>query len=130
MATDELGMDAALLPEAEDASGEAGGAGGSTQRPAVERSAAVERQIALDALVAAQVSEELEGRHAGGVAEPADADAAQRRMKAGATMRRQLFIAHREERRVAGDGLCLYAALKMMLETECKADMGASFQST
>jgi hypothetical protein len=38
--------------------------------------------------------------------------------EAAATMRRQLFVARREERRVAGDGLCFYAALKTMLETE------------
>ena len=107
-----LGMDTALeslLPETENVSDEAGGL---TQRPAVELSAAVERQIAVDALLAAQFAEELEGRQAGtagGAAGAADADAAQRRMQAGATMRRQLFIARREERRVAGDGLCLYA---------------------
>ena len=107
-----LGMDTALeslLPETENVSDEAGGL---TQRPAVELSAAVERQIAVDALLAAQFAEELEGRQAGtfgGSAGASDADAAQRRMQAGAAMRRQLSIARREERRVAGDGLCLYA---------------------
>jgi hypothetical protein len=66
-----------------------GGADGLTHRPAVEGSAAVEQEIALDALLAAQVAEELEGRHAGtagGAAGAADADAAQHRMKAGVTM--------------------------------------------
>ena len=80
-----MGMES-LLPEADNASG---GADGLTHRPAVEGSAAVEQQIALDALLSAQVAKELGGRHAGtagGAAGGADADAAQRRMKAGATM--------------------------------------------
>ena len=38
--------------------------------------------------------------------------------EAAATMRRQLFVARREERRVEGGGLCFYAAVKTMLETE------------
>ena len=84
-AMDGMGMES-LLPEAENASG---GADGLTHRPAVEGSAAVEQEIALDALLAAQVAEKLEGRHAGtagGAAGAADADAAQRRMQAGAMM--------------------------------------------
>ena len=47
--------------EAENASG---GEVGLTHWPVVEGNAAVEQQIALDALLAAQVAEELEGRHA------------------------------------------------------------------
>ena len=64
MAMDELGMASAMqgvLPEAENAFGRASGL---TQAPsaAVERSAAIEQQIALDALFAAQVAEEAGAR--------------------------------------------------------------------
>ena len=61
LAMDEQGMES-RLPEAENAYG---GPEGLTQRPAVEGRAAVEQQSAIDALLAAQVAEELEGRHAG-----------------------------------------------------------------
>ena len=93
-----------LLPEADNASG---GAGGLTLRPV--RLSGVQR---LSGRLPVMLSLQRRGcrgasrqacRHctAGGAAGTADTNAGQRRMQAGATMRRQLFVARREEKRVA-----------------------------